>query len=106
MSVSSPAEHELQVIEDEHERTGRLPYSGSLPPFKNRESIKKGIESDLGLGSCQRRAKTVVNAHAEGNMVAQVAIQSELVGIRKLLRVAVGCAEEDRNHFTFRDLDS
>jgi hypothetical protein len=74
--------------------------------LKNRKSVEKSIEGNLGFGPRKRCTETVVNAHAEGNMIAQLAVEAEFIGIGKLLRVAVGGAEEDRDHFTLRDLDS
>src|SRR6516164_8091218 len=51
--------------------------------------IQERIEADPGFGARQRCAQTVVDTHAEGDMVAQVTVKPKFVRVRKLLRITI-----------------
>src|SRR5262245_16789493 len=105
MSTPSLVERERQVLEAEHDGTPDLPHRRPAATPERREAVEKRIEGDLRLGPRQRRAQAVVNAHAEGHVVAQVAVQAELIRVGESTRVAVGRAVKDPDHIALWDLD-
>ena len=72
----------------------------------NWEAIEECVQRDSGFGSRQRRAETVVDTHAKGNMVAQVTIQAKFIGIQERARVTVGRPVENCDPVTLSDFDA
>jgi hypothetical protein len=69
-----------------------------------RKAIKERVKSDACLGPGERRAKAVVNAHTKPDVIAQIAIQAELVRVRKLGSVAIRGAIENGDAIPFGNL--
>ena len=76
-------------MEAEYRRTCHLSDSRCTAEFHKRKTIEHCIKGNLGLGSCQRCTQAVVDPHPESEMIAQVAVQPELVRVGEFPGVAV-----------------
>jgi len=54
------------------------------------------VQRDFCLGSRQRRAQTIVDARAEGDMVAEITIQPKFIRILKHSGITICCTIVDR----------
>src|SRR5579885_3792751 len=80
-----------QAAKDEAGQPGQ--HIGLAGKAQARETAQQGIEGDLGLKATKGRAQAVVDAVTKGDLFACRALQVEPVGVRKLLRVAIGRAQ-------------
>ena len=83
---------------------------GSSSAFNCRVAIEEGVERDPGFDARQRSAKAVVNARAEPDVAAEVAVQSELVWVGEFLRITIRGViahpdQRSRRNFYARDFD-
>src|SRR6266850_565936 len=69
---SLPVQYQRKLAEAEDNRARRLPHGRPFPTPDSSEALKKGSEGNFCFGPGERRAQTVMDAHAKGDMVAQI----------------------------------
>jgi hypothetical protein len=67
-------QNERQLTEAEDDWSGGLANRWGCSALQSGKPIKKSIQCDTGFSAGERGAETVMNSHAEGDMIAQVAI--------------------------------
>src|SRR5262245_57159997 len=91
------AKPQRQLCEPENHVGCALARARSRSRCDRLVAVEHRVESDMRLDSCQRRPKAIVDAAAECEVAGPVALDVELLGVRKRSRIAVGRPETDRD---------